>query len=117
MTRMPRTIAIAAMAGVMALLAACSASEKIKDAGPAVDAFRHQLDAEAYPAIWQGADDLLHQNTTEPQFVQFVGAVHRKLGKVVQSERTGWNVNYGTSGTIVTVAMTTRFERGPAPRR
>jgi hypothetical protein len=41
-----------------------------------------------------------------------LAAVHNKLGKVVKSERTGWNVNYGTAGTVVTVTMNTQFEHG-----
>jgi hypothetical protein len=102
----------AAILAVLALVAACSAPEKIKDTGPAIAAFHHQLDAETYPAIWSGADDLLRQNADQAQFTQLLTAVHRKLGKVVKSERTGWNVNYGTSGTIVVVAMDTQFEHG-----
>ncbi len=102
----------AAILAVMAFVAACSAPEKIKDAGPAVDAFHHQLDAEAYPAIWTSADDLLHQNANQAQFEQLLGAVHKKLGNVLKSERAGWNVNYGTSGTIVTVTMNTTFAHG-----
>jgi hypothetical protein len=95
-----------------AVLAGCSAPEKIKDAGPAVDAFHRQLDAGAFQAIWKDGDDMLRQNAGEAQFEQLLSAVHKKLGKVVKSERAGWNVNYGTGGTIVTVTMNTRFERG-----
>jgi hypothetical protein len=102
----------AAILAALAFVAACSAPEKIKDAGPSIDTFHRQLDAEAYPAIWSGADDLLRQNASQAQFNQLLAAVHKKLGKVVKSERTGWNVNYGTSGTIVAVGMDTQFEHG-----
>jgi hypothetical protein len=103
------------LAGPMVLcafLSGCSAPEKIKDAGPAVDAFHRQLDAGAFQAIWKDGDDILRQNASEAQFGQLLSAVHKKLGKVVRSERAGWNVNYGTGGTIVTVTMNTTFERG-----
>jgi hypothetical protein len=94
------------------LPAGCSAPEKIKDAGPAVDAFHRQLDAGSFEAIWQDGDVMLRQNASEAQFRLLLAAVHKKLGKVVKSERAGWNVNYGTGGTIVTVTMNTQFEHG-----
>ena len=52
--------------------------------------------------------------TTREKFVAFLAAVHRKLGVMKSTKQRGWNVNYHTSGTFVTLTYATTYERGEA---
>ncbi|MEO7676008.1 MAG: hypothetical protein ABIV39_04505 [Verrucomicrobiota bacterium] len=49
---------------------------------------------------------------TEKQFLEFVGAVQRKLGKVTQTSETGFNVRTFNLTTTVVLTQTTTFEQG-----
>jgi hypothetical protein len=44
--------------------------------------------------------------------VALLAAVDRKLGAVKDAEKNGWNVNFQTSGTFVTLGFKTQFEHG-----
>ena len=107
----------AVLLSALALLAACAGPEKVKDTAPLVAAFHHDLDAGRFDAIWNGGDDILHASTGEAQFIRLLDAVHRKLGKVVKSEQTGWSVNYDTAGNTIAVGMSTTFEHGTGGER
>ncbi len=50
--------------------------------------------------------------TTEKQFLEFVGAVQRKLGKVMQTTEAGFNVRTFNLTTTVVLTQTTTFEQG-----
>lgn len=50
--------------------------------------------------------------TTEKQFLEFLGAVQRKLGKVTQTTEAGFNVRTFNFTTTVILTQTTTFEQG-----
>ena len=50
--------------------------------------------------------------TTEKQFLEFVGAVQRKLGKVTQTSNTGFKVRTFNLTTSVVLNQSTTFEQG-----
>jgi len=52
--------------------------------------------------------------TTEKKFLEFIGAVQRKLGKVTQTTNTGFNVRSFNFITTVVLTQNTTFERGTA---
>jgi hypothetical protein len=54
----------------------------------------------------------MQQVSGASEFTKFLGAVHRKLGRVVRSEQVGWNSNMTTSGSFAQVQMATTFEQG-----
>jgi len=49
---------------------------------------------------------------TEKQFLEFVGAVHRKLGKVTQTSNAGFNIRTFNLTTTVVLNQSTTFEQG-----
>jgi hypothetical protein len=50
--------------------------------------------------------------TTEKEFLEFVGTVQRKLGKVTQTANAGVNVRSFNLTTTVVLTQTTTFEQG-----
>jgi hypothetical protein len=102
---------IAAIVG-SALIGACSGTQTVKDAAPQIAAFHHALDAEDYASVWRDSDGQMKAATSQADLTKLLAAVHKKLGRVIKSDQTGWNVNYGTSGQVVTVGMNTAFEHG-----
>jgi len=80
----------------------------------AVTVFHSQLDAEQFDAIWDGADDLFRSKTSREEYAKFVGAVHKKLGSVVNTTAQGWSVNYINFQTRVVLRQETQFANGSA---
>src|SRR5690242_11010680 len=60
----------------------CSSAKNKQLAEQAVAQFHAQLDSEQYHAIYAGSDGRLRQASTEAEFVDLLGAIHRKLGRV-----------------------------------
>lgn len=50
--------------------------------------------------------------TTEKQFLEFLGAVQRKLGKVTQTTETAFNVGTFNFTTTVVLTQATTFQQG-----
>ncbi|MFN7140048.1 MAG: hypothetical protein ACK4UN_12005 [Limisphaerales bacterium] len=50
--------------------------------------------------------------TTEMQFMEFIGAVQRKLGKVTQTSNAGFNVRTFNLTTTIVLNQNTTFEQG-----
>jgi len=62
--------------------------------------------------IYSAGHSKLKSATTEKQFLEFVGAVHRKLGKVTQTSNAGFNVQTFNLTTTVVLNQSTTFEQG-----
>jgi hypothetical protein len=95
-------------------LAGCNASVDVGEAQHAIELFHFELDQAQYGAIWKTTGSAMRGATQEGDFTQLLIAVHGKLGKVAETSQTGWNVNYNTGGTFVSVMMHTRFAHGTA---
>ncbi len=98
----------------LCLLGGCSMSADASLAEQAVPTFHQQLDAGNFDAIYAAAGDELKKVASQQDFVALLEAVHRKLGNTKASEKTGWQVNYQTSGSFVTLGYKTTFEGGDA---
>ena len=109
---MPRTFLV--VAALMAALCGCSMSADTALAEQGVPRFHEQLDAGRFDEIWDQAADELKKASPQPEFVEFLSAVHRKLGNTKSADKTGWNVNYQTSGSFVTLGYKTVFAEGDA---
>ena len=105
---------LVALIAAVCALCACSMSADSELAEQAVPAFHSQLDAGHFEEIYAQSAEELRQATSQQDFVAFLGAVHRKLGNTKASEKTGWRVNYQTSGRFVTLAYRTSFDAGAA---
>ena len=62
--------------------------------------------------IWKEADPQFCAASTKPKYDEFMGAVERKLGKVVSSANAGWNVKTFNFNTTIAMAQNTVFEHG-----
>lgn len=62
--------------------------------------------------IYLAAHPTFRATTTEKEFVEFVSAVRRKLGKVAQSSNAGFNVQTHNLTTTVVLNQSTTFEQG-----
>ena len=92
-------------------LAGCSGGKAMVSADKEIGVFRQQVAEGRYDEIWQGADADLRGGGQAP-FTKFLSVVHDRLGAVKTSQQTGWNVNYTTAGTRISVAMHTVFAKG-----
>ncbi|MGA7853177.1 MAG: DUF4019 domain-containing protein [Candidatus Acidiferrales bacterium] len=78
-----------------------------------VQVFHAQLDTEQYAAAYAASDEKLHQTTTQSDFIKFLGAVHRKLGNVQQSNLRNTGVAwFAGQGATVTLVYETKFAEG-----
>lgn len=103
-----------ALVAMSALLGGCSMSADSALAEQAVPKFHEQLDSGRFDVIYAESGDELKKVTTQQDFVALLDAVHRKLGNVKSSDKTGWQVNYQTSGSFVTLGYKTTFDGGGA---
>jgi hypothetical protein len=94
------------------LLAACSSGQDLTLAEAEVARFRGQMAAHQFAEIYAQASDELKKSTTEERLTRLLSAIDGKLGAVKSADRTTWGVNFGTSGTTVTLKYKTQFERG-----
>lgn len=62
--------------------------------------------------IFSAAHSKFQGATTEERFLEFIGAVRRKLGKVTGSTSTGFNVRSINLTTTVILTQNTTFEQG-----
>jgi hypothetical protein len=73
-----------------------------------------QMDNLQFADIYSQADDALRSVTKQQDFLDFVSAVHRKLGKVQSATQSSYLVNFTTLGTPVRLNYRTKFEGGDA---
>jgi hypothetical protein len=62
--------------------------------------------------IYSGGHSKFKSATTEKKFLEFIGAVQRKLGKVTQTTQVNFNVRSFNLTTTVVLKQNTTFEMG-----
>ena len=98
--------------GIALALASCGAVEDMDAAGEQVAAFHRAYDAEKYGPLWDRSGPMMQQITSRQQFLDLMVAVRAKLGPVKSTSRTGFNVDYATGGSQVTLTYQTVFANG-----
>lgn len=93
-------------------LAACSSGEHVAVAEQGISDFRRHMDTEQFAQVYAQGSDELRNSTSEADLTKILAALKTKLGKVKSAEKDGWNVNFHTSGTFVTLSLKTQFEKG-----
>jgi hypothetical protein len=101
-------------AALMLAICGCSMSTDTAAAEQAVSGFHELLDTARFSEIYEKSSDNLKKVATQRDFVALLEAVHRKLGKTKSAEKRGWNVNYHTSGTFVSLTYKTAYVEGEA---
>jgi hypothetical protein len=94
-------------------LVGCSAAADTKAAESGVANFHQAMDAGRYAAIYDSSAPEMKSSISRDEFVKFLTALHGKLGAFKSGKTTGWNVNVGTGGHMVTLTREAQFERGP----
>jgi hypothetical protein len=95
-------------------LTGCSVSADTAAAEAGVPRFHQLLDAGKFVEIYEQSSEDLKKTATQQDFVALLEAVHRKLGNTKSSDKQGWNINYHTSGTFVTLTYKTVYAEGEA---
>jgi hypothetical protein len=111
-----RSILLPAVAA-LALVAACAGFAAKGQAETGVSTFHDMLDAERYEDIYDATDDLFKNATPKSQFVEILGAVHRKLGMVQSAEQRSFysQDRAGTNaGSYLQLTYDTAFAEGHA---
>lgn len=86
---------------------------KGKKAGEQSIADFHKLFNESkFTDIYLTSHSKFREATTEAQFLEFAGAVQRKLGKVTQTSNAGFHVGTFNLTTTVVLNQNTTFEQG-----
>jgi hypothetical protein len=62
--------------------------------------------------VWKEADPKFRAAITREKYDDFLGAVRRKLGKVISTSNLGWNISTFNFNTTVVMNQKTVFERG-----
>jgi hypothetical protein len=94
------------------LLAACGVKESYNASEAEVQAFHQQLSAGQHEKIWLQAAPEFRKGTDKAKFIALMEAIERKLGKVVETERTNWSANNTNGVSTVTMTYKTAFEHG-----
>ena len=100
------------VATVVLAAASCSTKEDLETAERAVEKFHQAYNAQQFDAIYGKTTDELKKNATSEDFVAMLETVQRKLGKMTETKRTNWTVNFSAGGTTVKLVYETSFEQG-----
>jgi len=99
--------------GLALVLNGCGQMLKGKPAAEQAMAEFHRLyNEDKLPDIYAASHTKLKSITKEQDFLDFVGVVHKKLGKVTQTTSTGFNVKSKNLTTTVILTQNTTFENG-----
>src|SRR6266481_2921534 len=96
------------------LLGGCGSSENLRIAKEATTHVHAQMDSEQFAQIYSEADDALRTATKRQDFLDFISAVHRKLGRVQSASPTAFFGSFSPSGTRVRGNYQTKFGGGNA---
>ena len=108
-----KTISLLLVLGLAVIASGCGGMFKGKQAAEQGVADFHKLCNEGQLAeIYAAAHSKLKSVTKEKEFLEFVGAVQRKLGKVIQTANAGFNVRTFNFTTTVVLTQNTTFEHG-----
>lgn len=99
--------------GLAIIVSGCGGMLKGKKAAEQSVADFHQMYNEGkLVEIYSAGHARLKSASTEKQFLEFMGAVQRKLGKVTQTANAGFNVQSFNFTTSVVLTQNTTFAQG-----
>jgi Protein of unknown function (DUF4019) len=97
---------------VALLFSSCSLGKHKEAAEKAVTKFHRQLNAGQYREIYVQCGQKFRESTSEADAIALFDGVRRKLGSVVNTKQSGWNVNTTPGGTFVRLGYETDFSEG-----
>jgi hypothetical protein len=93
---------------------ACTTGEETARAETEVATFHKRFNASEFGVIYDLSSDDFKQSARKDDMVRFFEAVRLRLGEAIDRKKVRWEVNYHTSGTIVSVTYETQFKKGNA---
>ena len=90
----------------------CSFGNNLGQVEREIPNFHQALDNGKFGDLYDKGSSDLKKNTSREEFIAYLSAVHRKLGKVKASKAGALNVDYQPLGTYVTVDYETEFTDG-----
>lgn len=107
------TLSLLVILGFAVITAGCGGMFKGKKAAEQSVADFHKLYNDAkLVEIYAAGHSKFKGVTTEKEFLDFIGAVQRKLGKVTHSANAGLNIRTFNLTTTVVLTQNTTFEQG-----
>jgi hypothetical protein len=97
---------------ILPVFASCSSGKHLDTVEREVTRFRELMSSEQFSRIYSDTAEELKKTATEEDLVKLRTAVNAKLGPIKKADRNGWNVNFHTSGTYVTLRYKTDSEKG-----
>ncbi len=108
-----KTLSLLLTLSIALFASGCGGMFKGKKAGEQSIAEFHKLYNDGkLGEIYSTAHSDFKSSTTEKQFLDLLGAVQRKLGKVTKTANAGFNVRSFNLTTTVVLTQTTTFEQG-----
>jgi Cys-tRNA synthase (O-phospho-L-seryl-tRNA:Cys-tRNA synthase) len=102
-------------AAALAALAGCGDTvHGIEYAEPAVEKFRHQMQAGQFESAYESTGAEFRQATSRENGIALFAAVDRKLGKLQHAEKISWNVNTRNTTTFVVLVYNCKYAEGDA---
>ena len=78
----------------------------------AITDFHRQFNEARFKEVYAATHENFKKATTEAEFVELLDAMHRKLGKHVESAGKGWRVNSFNGKTTASLSQDATFEHG-----
>ncbi len=94
------------------LFSGCSSQKDFQQAERATDEFHMQFAKGSYGEIYDSSDKPIKTSATREQMIGMLQRINRKLGPCGDPNRQGFNVNYNTGGTFVTMVYTRKCANG-----
>ena len=108
-----KTISVFLVLSLMLFASGCGGMFKGKKAAEQAVADFHKLYNDGkLTEIYSAGHSKFKSAATEKQFLEFIGAVQRKLGKVTQTSNAGFNIRTFNLTTTVVLNQSTTFEQG-----
>ena len=107
-----KTISLFLILCVAVIAPGCGVFKGKKAAEQGIAEFHKLYNDGKLSEIYSAAHSKFKSATTEKQFLEFVGVVQRKLGKVTQTANAGFNVRTFNLTTTVVLTQATTFEQG-----
>ena len=107
-----KTISLFLVLGIALSVSGCGMFKGKKAAEQAVADFHALYNDGKVAEIYSAGHSKFKGATTEKQFLELMGAVQRKLGKVTQTSNVGFNVRTFNLTTMVILNQNTTFEQG-----
>jgi hypothetical protein len=101
----------------LVVMSSCSMSKDIDTARRAVGQFHKQMAAGKDDAIYKEADRSYRQAMTREAHDAFFARIRRKMGRFESSTNTGYFIDVGTKGTLVSLRYKTQWANGDLDER